>query len=380
MNTDQTAVAKTTPKNTIRDILQGDEFKRQVAKALPKTIAPDRFVRIALTATFRNPKLLNCSQASLLQCLMDLSAMGLEPDGRRAHLIPFKDKRSGEIICTLIVDYKGIAELVRRHGDVASIHCDVVGENDHFEYRFGSHGALDHKPQLNDRGKIYCAYSYVRLKDGAEEFDIMGVEEIESVRKRSRSGDDGPWVTDWNEMAKKTVFRRHSKTLPLSPELRDAIEHDDDREPLTENERFTAARPATASVASPRGLPRTREPKSSRTEPSFENQDQAEDSAPSLPTPPSEEPERTTEEVAENRPSVVEAPPQPPSLADQVAELLSNNGYTEAELLDLLRDPSIKLAGQNVESLEQCTPKALTTVIKDWDNCKRRLDLKKVPA
>jgi recombination protein RecT len=133
MNTDQTAVAKTTPKNTIRDLLQGDEFKRQVAKALPRTISPERFARIALTATFRNPKLLNCTQASLLQCLMDLSAMGLEPDGRRAHLIPFKDKKSGDLICTLIVDYKGIAELVRRHGDVAHIHCDVVGENDHFE-------------------------------------------------------------------------------------------------------------------------------------------------------------------------------------------------------------------------------------------------------
>src|SRR5258707_10466520 len=146
MNTDQKAVAKTTPKNSIRDLLQGDEFKRQVSKVLPRTITPERFARVALTATFRNPRLLECSRESLLQCLMDLSSMGLEPDGRRAHLIPFKDKRSGELICTLIIDYKGIAELVRKHGDVAHIHCDVVGENDEFACRFGTAGKLEHVP------------------------------------------------------------------------------------------------------------------------------------------------------------------------------------------------------------------------------------------
>ncbi len=239
MNTDQKAVAKTTPKNSIRDLLQGDEFKRQVSKVLPRTITPERFARVALTATFRNPRLLECSRESLLQCLMDLSSMGLEPDGRRAHLIPFKDK-NGVYQCSLIIDYKGIAELVRRHGDVAHIHCDVVGANDEFQCRFGTGGKLEHTPAINDRGRIYCAYSYVRLKDGAEEYDVMNLEDIERIRSRSRSGHDekAPWTTDWNEMAKKTVFRRHSKTLPLSPELRDAIERDDEL-PATEHLRTT---------------------------------------------------------------------------------------------------------------------------------------------
>jgi recombination protein RecT len=360
MNTDQKTVAKTAPKTSIRDILQGDEFKRQVAKALPRTISPDRFIRIALTATFRNPKLLNCSRESLLQCLMDLSAMGLEPDGRRAHLIPFKDQ------CTLIIDYKGIAELVRRHGDVAHIHCDVVGENDEFECRYGTGGKLEHKPSINGRGPIYCAYSYVRLKDGAEEFDVMGVEEIETVRKRSRSANDGPWVTDWNEMAKKTVFRRHSKTLPLSPELRDAVERDD--EPLTENERFTAARPATASVASSNRLPRARETRV-RNE-NVENHDQVEDSVPDQPEP-AEPAEGISEEVA--------PPAAPPrvSLASQVGELLASEGYSVAELLTVLRD--VKKIGAKVEMLEQCPPDTLSLVLDDWENCKLRLDSKRVP-
>jgi hypothetical protein len=54
----------------------------------------------------------------------------------------------------------------------------------------------------------------------------MSRDEIEAVRKRSRAANAGPWVTDWNEMAKKTVFRRLSKWIPLSSEYRDALDAD----------------------------------------------------------------------------------------------------------------------------------------------------------
>jgi recombinational DNA repair protein RecT len=294
---------------------------------------------------------------------MELSAMGLEPDGRRAHLVPYKDE------CTLLLDYKGIAELVRRYADVVHIHCDVVGENDHFEYRFGTGGKLEHVPSISDRGRIYCAYSYVRLKDGSEEFDVMGTEDIERTRSRSRAANDGPWVTDWNEMAKKTVFRRHSKTLPLSPDLRDAIEHDD--EVYTEQERFAAARPAAASVAAAPKLPRARETKPAPLDLSFDNHQEQEEYAPEPPTPPVP----MSAEVPEAAAVEQEEAPQRP-LADQVGEMLANDGYSVADLLAVLRE--VRLVNAGVESLAQCPPNALQTVLDDWENCKRRLNSKKV--
>jgi recombination protein RecT len=58
--------------------------------------------------------------------------------------------------------------------------------------------------------------------------EVMTRDEIDSIRKRSKSGSSGPWVTDFAEMAKKTVFRRASKWIPLSSEIRDAYERDDD--------------------------------------------------------------------------------------------------------------------------------------------------------
>lgn len=213
----QVAVQK---PNTVRGWLESPEFQHQIAKALPKHLTADRQIRIALTALTRTPKIQDCTPASVLKCVLDLSAMGLEPDGRRAHLIPYGKE------CTLVIDYKGLAELVMRSGQVSNIHADVVCENDLFE---ADTGRVSHKVNYKEpRGKVYAAYCLIRFKDGSEKAEVMNMEEVEAIRKRSRAGQSGPWVTDFNEMAKKTVARRAFKWVPLSPEIRDAAENDAD--------------------------------------------------------------------------------------------------------------------------------------------------------
>lgn len=196
-------------------------MREQFARALPKHLSPERFCRIAITALTRTPKLADCTQESLMRCLLDLSAFGLEPDGRRAHLIPYGNT------CTLIIDWKGLAELAMRSGIIAKLHADIVCENDEFTFDLGevkSHKVDFKKP----RGEMYAAYALAQTKTGEVFAAVMTKEEIDGIRKRSRSGSSGPWVTDYNEMAKKTAFRRLAKWLPLSAEFRDAIDKDDD--------------------------------------------------------------------------------------------------------------------------------------------------------
>ncbi len=221
MSTDDKTLAKPEAKKTISDLIVSDDFKSKLALSLPKHLTPDRFARVALTAIHRTPKLMECTRESLFQCLYDLSAMGLEPDGRRAHLIPYKDK------CTLIIDYKGLVELAMRSGEVSSIHADVVCENDIFEYDQGQ--IKQHKIDFKKpRGEMYATYCKIGLRNADDpKCEVMTKEEVEAIRKRSRAGENGPWITDFNEMAKKTVFRRASKWIPLSPELRDSLEKDD---------------------------------------------------------------------------------------------------------------------------------------------------------
>ena len=206
---------------TLKQTLTSAAMREQFARALPSHLTPERFTRIAITALTRTPKLADCTQESLMRCLLDLSAFGLEPDGRRAHLIPYGNQ------CTLIIDWKGLAELAMRSGIIAKLHADVVCENDTFVYNMGevvAHEVDWRKP----RGAMYAAYARAMTKTGESFFAVLSKEEIDAIRKRSRAGTSGPWVSDYNEMAKKTAFRRLAKWLPLSPEFRDAQEREDE--------------------------------------------------------------------------------------------------------------------------------------------------------
>jgi len=188
-----------------------------MAMVLPKHLTAERMARVACTAILKTPKLAACSTESLLQALMLCSQAGLEPDGRNAHLIPYGDQ------VQVIFDWKGLVALARRNG-VQNIAADVVCSNDTFEW-FRDADGLHFKHQIDfrkPRGEMFAAFCI--WKDG-DQFDgeVMTKDEVDGIRKRSRAGTSGPWVTDYSEMAKKTVVRRASKKWPLDAELAEAL-------------------------------------------------------------------------------------------------------------------------------------------------------------
>lgn len=341
------------PRKELKELLQGDAFKRELSALLPKTMSPERFAKIAFQAVHRNPDLLKCTQESFFNCLLQLGAIGLEPDGRRSHLIPYGSE------CTLIIDYKGIAEILRRNHDVSSMHCDVVYTRDEYDAEQGTNQHLRHKRAHGDRGVPILAYSFVRLPDGSQEFEEMTIGEIEAVRKRSKSPNKGPWVTDWDAMARKSVFRKHSKMLPLSPESREAIERDDDGDSLAEPVGFANTVPAKAVIAQAPERPRRGRP------PREIPQD-------TIPFPPAEEPAQETSSVAQQQQG--EAPvsaAKPPPLSQSVKEKLDAAGFKEPELLGIL--VAVRLADPKATSLVQVSDHALQRVLEDWDNAVRRM-------
>ncbi|MFA5186905.1 MAG: recombinase RecT [Patescibacteria group bacterium] len=225
--TEQARVATTKAQGECIEDWLKRELPDKLAEVLPKHLTAERVVRVALMAILKQPLLKKCSKVSLFQCILTCTGLGLEPDGRRAHLIPYWNEKAQTYICTLIVDYKGIVELIYNTGDISFIHADIVRANDVFIHDKGelkSH-QIDFK---NPRGAVYAAYCLFRFKDGTEKVEVMTREEIEAIRRRSKSGDKGPWVTDWNEMAKKTACRRGSKWIKLSPEQREVLENDDE--------------------------------------------------------------------------------------------------------------------------------------------------------
>lgn len=208
-------------KGSLVEVLKADAMKKRFAELLPKVCTPERFARIALLAVNKNPKLLACTQESVISCMLDLASFGIEPDGRRAHLIPYGTT------CTLIMDWKGLVELAKRNGDVKNWRAQEVCERDTFAWH---NGQVEHVIDfMVDRGSVKLYYSEVTMNDGSKEYEVMTLADVETIRTRSKAAKSGPWVSDFNEMGKKTVIRRHSKRLTLSPEFSEALNKDFDR-------------------------------------------------------------------------------------------------------------------------------------------------------
>lgn len=251
------AVVNSQPKKGLRSLLEGEQFKNAITAALPKHLPAERFIRVAITAMTRTPKLADCDQASFFNSLLTLSQCGIEPDGRRAYLIPFENRKRGVTECQLIISYMGLLELAMRTGEISNVHADKICENDIFEYDRGQIGRhqIDFK---RPRGRAYAYYALCRFKDGTEKAEVMTLEEVEAIRNRSRAGNSGPWVTDFDEMAKKTVFRRLSKWLPISSEYRDALDKDADQLPAIQGmvvEKPAQAKPVFTRPAAPPPAP-----------------------------------------------------------------------------------------------------------------------------
>lgn len=207
------------------------QMKPQLAAALPKHITPDRMIRIALTCYRMTPKLRECTQESVLGAVVQCAQLGLEPGLLgQAYLIPFKKKwkdASGwheQLECQFMPGYRGLIALARRSGEVTSINAELVHENDEFELTLGVDPKIVHKPKLDgDRGKVRLVYGVAKFKDGGYHLEWMSMAEVQRIRSRSKAKDDGPWVTDENEMIKKTLVRRMSKYLPMSVEMVAAV-------------------------------------------------------------------------------------------------------------------------------------------------------------
>lgn len=122
----------------------------------------------------------------------------------------------------------GLRKKVCNSGEIATWDAHVVHENDLFEFELGDNPSIRHQPALDNPGKPIGAYSIATLKSGEKSREVMSIAAIEKVRSRSRAKDNGPWVTDYEEMCRKTVARRQSKVLPMSTDLDDLLRRDDD--------------------------------------------------------------------------------------------------------------------------------------------------------
>lgn len=218
--TAQTAVKPTDTKTSMQTYIR--QMQNEIKKALPAVITPERFTRIVLSALSTNPKLAETTPQSFLGAMMTAAQLGMEPNTPlgQAYLIPYYNSKNRCNECQFQLGYKGLIDLAYRSGEVSIIQAQVVYEQDDFTYSFGLEPVLKHIPAAANRGEPIYVYAVFRTKDGGCGFEVMSMDAIRSFAQQySKSFSTGPWQTNFEEMAKKTVLKKVLKYAPLKSDF-----------------------------------------------------------------------------------------------------------------------------------------------------------------
>jgi recombination protein RecT len=218
----------------------------EMKMALPSHITPEKFQRTVITAVQSDPELLKADRQSLVLACMKAAQDGLLPDKREAAIVVFKENKKTpdgwqtRLVSTYLPMVYGLRKKILQSGEVIALEVGVVYraevEAGKFLYEVGLEPPLRHRPMLElteeqtSDDEIVAAYSIATMSDGKKSYEVMRRFEIDRVRETSKTGATkdrngqprkaaGPWVDWFPEMAKKTVMRRHSKTLPMSGDI-----------------------------------------------------------------------------------------------------------------------------------------------------------------
>lgn len=232
-------IARANPQGgpaTVEGLL--DAMRPEFAKAIPKTLSVDHFMRLTLNEIRANPQLARCTQYSLLGALMTAARLGLEPGGPLGQFwltprnlqVGGAPKGTKALQVVPIIGYKGLRDLAYRAGFVKSIQATLVRKGDLFQ-----RGA-------NEERGIW--FDWAPIDDGDEERPWVGVlavartlqegtvwrylSEPEVMRRKAAGGAGGFGWDDWPEaMALKTGIRALASDLPQSSQFAEAMRVDE---------------------------------------------------------------------------------------------------------------------------------------------------------
>jgi recombination protein RecT len=194
------------------------EFEREASFAMQILSGSEYLMSVAM----RN-------KASLQSAIVNVAAIGisLNPASKLAYLVPRKNQ-----VC-LDISYMGMMHLAQQTGAIVWGQSIAVRQQDTFELQ-GIDQPPVHKfnPFAEDRGDIIGVYVVVKCDNGDYLTHAMPISKVFEIRDRSEAwksyqskGTKCPWVTDEEEMIKKTCVKQAAKYWPRRDRLDTAIHH-----------------------------------------------------------------------------------------------------------------------------------------------------------
>jgi recombination protein RecT len=204
-----------------------------LGKALANRMDPRWYMSAVLSQFRRTPALWSVTRTqagrvSVVAAVMEAANIGLPFLMGRAYLVPYKNEAQ------LIVGYQGLVDKVTGPTTgVTYVEAAVVYAKDEFDFQRGTGGYLHHREYIPDdgstadRGPRRAVWVRVVFGTGQDRWDVWDMARVEAIRQRSKAKDSGPWVTDYDEMAKKSLLRNMTKTLRIDFQLMQLLDRED---------------------------------------------------------------------------------------------------------------------------------------------------------
>ncbi len=193
--------------------------KERFLKNSDNMVSYDKESIFAMQALIKNDYALNIANKnprSVHLAMLNVASTGLtlNPANAYAYLVP----RDGAIV--LDISYKGLIKIATDAGSIVWARAAVVYEQDQFTYN-GPAEKPDHKADVfkADRGAIVGCYCVAKTNEGDILTEVMDWAEIDKIRGKSElysRKKSGPWVEWLEQMIKKAIIKRASKTWPYT--------------------------------------------------------------------------------------------------------------------------------------------------------------------
>lgn len=251
-----------------------DELKSTIARQHMKTLnnffandekKTNKFLSAVAYCSQSTPKILECSQESIISAFMKCAEYNLFPSSvsGEVYILPYEKKSKNsrwdwvvtEVNAQFQLGYKGIIALLSRTW--VSIYTDIVKKNDTCKITSGMNQNIFHEYPLTARWEAIGVY-VIATVDGEKTIKYMAKDEVLEFKKFSKSANSSssPWDPKNDpelNMWRKTIIKQIAKNLPLTEEAYKAIAIDNEESDIKEyqkNQLVEQAKRPSVSVES----------------------------------------------------------------------------------------------------------------------------------
>jgi recombination protein RecT len=186
---------------TVNQYFNSESVQQKFEKLLGQKSAG--FISSVLQTVNNNKLLASADPATILNAAATAASLDLPINQSlgRAWIVPFKGQAQFQI------GYKGFVELAQRTGQYRSINAIEIYENQYSGFNALTE-EIDADFSVEGKGKVVGYAAYFELLNGFKKTVYWSKDKVEQHAKRfSKSFGNGPWKTDFDAMAKKTVLK-----------------------------------------------------------------------------------------------------------------------------------------------------------------------------